>query len=319
MYSNKNTVSVAVNGYGLPSDQDRTRILELLASTPPDKLIVFDKSIGPTDNESEYLEWIDNLDMAHEFILVTANYHYHFNKHPKIVHYPSYFFTTLNDRNLIKHNIVDPRPYKISCLNRNPWLHKSLNFVRMSQCPWFDQVQASFGVYYPDILSSPISADLLALITDSEAEYLESIYPMPLQLENDDVDKFESNACPTYQNCYIDYAPESRHDNTFISEKTWKPIFSGQFFFILGPAGIIAYLRDIGIDVFDDLIDHAYDQETELSIKVNMILDSITKFLENDLDQLWIDTLIRREKNLDLVYNPDFQQRMSADLFSRVS
>ena len=319
MYFNKNIVSVPVNGYGLPDDQDKTRILNLLSITPLDKLIVFDKSIGPTDNELEYLEWITALGTAHDFILVTANYNYHFNKHPKIVHYPSYFFIMLRDQNLVRPNIVNTRPYKISCLNRNPWLHKSLNFIRMSQQPWFDQVQASFGVYYPGILSSPINSDLLELITANEAEYLESIYPMPLKLENDDVIKFESNACPTYQQCYIDYAPESRHDNVFISEKTWKPIFSGQFFFILGSTGIVSYLRDIGVDVFDDLIDHAYDQETDLSTKVTMLLGNITKFLENDLDKLWIDTVSRREKNLDLVYDPEFHRRMSADFLSRVS
>jgi hypothetical protein len=181
-------------------------------------------------------------------------------------------------------------------------------------------VQLSFGVYYPELLPSAISGDLLQMISAEEAEYIESIYPLALKSDQkDDVSKFESNACPTYQSCYIDYAPESRFDQVFISEKTWKPIFSGQFFFILGPCGIIDYLRDIGIDTFDDLIDHGYDHEPDLPIKISMLMSSIGKFLENDLDQTWVNTLPRRQQNLDLVYNPDFQQRMSADLFSRVS
>lgn len=322
LYSNtkfQNAVAIPVNGYGLPNNIDRKNILDLLEDTPLDKLLVFDKSLGPDNNELEYLDWIGDLGILHDFILVTANYRYHFEKHDKIVHYPRYFFTVLNDINLIKPDITSIRPYKISCLNRNPWLHKSLNFVAMRKQAWFDDVQASFGVYYPEILPSPISNNLLELITDDDATYLKSIYPMPLKLKNDVVDKFESNACPTYQLCYIDYAPESRHDHSFISEKTWKPLFSGQFFFILGPAGIIRYLKDIGIDVFDDLIDHSYDYEHDLSTKVSMLMNSITEFLKNDLDQLWVDTLPRREKNLNLVYDSDFQQYMSADLFSRVS
>ena len=321
-YSNNrfhNATDIPVNGYGLPDDVSKKKILDLLKTIPTNRLIIFDKSIGPTDNELEYLEWINNLEIPHDFILVTANYKYHFEKHPKIVHYPRYFFTMLNDINLVKPDIALARPHKISCLNRNPWLHKSLNFVAMSKQSWFNEVQASFGVYYPEILPSPISADLLELITDSDARYLESIYPMPLGLENDIVNKFESNACPTYQTCYIDYAPESRFENSFISEKTWKPVFSGQFFFILGPTGIIHYLRDIGIDVFDDLIDHSYDCEPNLSIKVSMLMHSITEFLENDLDQMWINTLSRREKNLNLMHDLDFHEYMSTDLFSRVS
>ena len=312
-------VAVRCNSYGLPSDTQRALILETIANNPKDKLLVFDKSDGPADNELEYIKWIDDLNLNREYIIVTANHKYHFDKHDKIVHYPHYFFTMHNDINLTKPDIISTRPYKMSCLSRNPWFHKSLNLVRMREHPWFDQVKVSFGVPYAHLLPSPITVDLLKLITHEEAHYLQSIYPMPLSLDNDDTSKFESNACPTYQQCYIDYAPESRYENSFISEKTWKPIFSGQFFFILGPCRIIEYLRVIGVDVFDDLIDHGYDQEPNLEIKIEMILESITQFLGNDLDRVWLATYHRRKKNLDLIYSPEFQQRMSADLFSRVS
>ena len=312
-------VAMRCSSYGLPQPDQIASILETIANSPTDKLLVFDKSAGPVDNELEYIDWIESLNLNRDYIIVTANYRYHFNKHPKIIHYPRYFFTTLTDLNLIVPDIVAPRPYKISCLSRNPWLHKSLNLVKMRKQAWFKQVQISFGAPYEHLIPSPITTDLLKLITQEEADYLTAIYPLPLSLENDDLGKFESNACPTYQKCYIDYAPESRYNQSFISEKTWKPIFSGQFFFILGPCGIIEYLRAIGVDVFDDLIDHTYDNEPDLQNKITLALTSITKFLENDLDQLWINTYNRRKKNLDLMYSPGFQQFMLNDLFSRVS
>jgi hypothetical protein len=133
------------------------------------------------------------------------------------------------------------------------------------------------------------------------------------------MDKFESNACPTYQTCYVDYLPESRTENTFISEKTWKPIFSGQLFLILGSVGTVEYLRDVGIDVFDDIIDHSYDQEPDLEKKIGMLMTAIGNLLAQDLDQIWLDTYHRRQKNLDLVYSSAFQQRMFTDIASRVS
>lgn len=314
-----NVTAMACDSYGLPQADQTARILETVANTPRDNLLVFDKSDGPVDNELEYIDWIEGLGLNRDYIIVTSNYNYHFNKHPKIVHYPRYFFTILKDVYRVIPEIVDPRPYKISCLSRNPWLHKSLNLLAMRKQSWFDSVQLSFGLYYPELQPTAISGDLLKLITPEEAAYIESIYPMPLKLEQDDPGKFESNACPTYQQCYIDYAPESRYDQTFISEKTWKPIFSGQFFFILGPCRIINYLRAVGIDTFDDLIDHSYDQEPDLEKKIALLMASITGFLNNDLDQVWCDTLARRRKNLDLVYDPAFQQSLSADLFSRVS
>jgi hypothetical protein len=316
----KQILPIVVNGYGLPGDDQRPEILEQIATNPSAELIIFDKSLGPEDNELEYLDWIAGLNLQQEFIVATSNYRYHFDKHAKIVHLPRYYASMLRDPNNQRPDITTIRPYPISCLTKNPWTHKTLNFVAMSKQPWFDQIQKSFGWTYPELTEqyNYLSTDVLNMITAQDADYLRSIYPLRLNAE-DDMDKFESNACPTYQTCYIDYLPESRTENTFISEKTWKPIFSGQLFLILGSVGTIEYLRAIGVDVFDDIVDHAYDQEPNLETKIAMLMTAITNLLAQDLDQIWTDTYHRRQKNLDLVYSPAFQQCMFADIASRVS
>jgi hypothetical protein len=182
----------------------------------------------------------------------------------------------------------------------------------------FEELLSSHINFMKNIDNNKEKIYILNKITAQDADYLRSIYPLRLSAE-DDMNKFESNACPTYQTCYVDYLPESRTENTFVSEKTWKPIFSGQLFLILGSVGIIKYLKAIGIDVFDDIIDHSYDQEPNLEKKINMLMESITNLLAQDMDQIWADTLHRRQKNLDLVYSPEFQQCMFADIASRVS
>jgi hypothetical protein len=83
--------------------------------------------------------------------------------------------------------------------------------------------------------------------------------------------------------------------------------------------GTVEYLRAIGVDVFDDIVDHAYDQEPDLETKIDMLMIAVSNLLAQDLDQIWTDTYHRRQKNLDLMYDPDFQQRMFADITSRVS
>ena len=316
----KKILPIAVNSYGLPGDDQKIKILDQIAKNPSAELIIFDKTIGPVDNELEYLDWIGGLNLAQDFILTTSNYYYHFNKHPNIVHLPRYYFTVSRDPNNQRPNIQDPRPHPMSCLNKNPWLHKTLNFVAMSKQPWFDRVQKSFGWVYPNPAEyyEYLSTDVLNTITKQDADYLQSIYPLRLSAD-DDMTKFESNACPTYRSCYIDYAPESRTENTFISEKTWKPLFSGQLFLILGPVGVIEYLRDVGVDVFDDIIDHSYDQEPDLQRKIGMLMTVITDLLARDLDQLWQDTYHRRQKNLDLMYYPNFKKFMFGDIAARVS
>lgn len=312
----KKILHIQVNGYQIPDVTQTDNILLKIRNNPDFELIIFDKSEGPCNNDLDYVTWADSLVLGQEYIIATSNFVYYYNKHPKIVYVPFYFFDLLQSENLIRPDITRPRPHKISCLNRNPWLHKSVNLVAMQKQSWFKDLQFSFGV---DNLQEIRHPKLLNFITAEEIEYLQTDYPKRLNLTNDNLGYHASNACPTYQQCYIDYAPESRHDQNFISEKTWKPIFSGQFFFILGPCGIVQYLRDIGIDVFGDLIDYSYDYEPDLANKISLLMSSITKFLEHDLDQVWIDTLSRRKKNLDLMYDPDFHNLLLNDITSRVS
>ncbi len=44
-----------------------------------------------------------------------------------------------------------------------------------------------------------------------------------------------------------------------LTEKTLKALGSGLPFVVFGNAGVIGGLRDLGFDVFDDLLDHGYD------------------------------------------------------------
>jgi hypothetical protein len=103
-----------------------------------------------------------------------------------------------------------------------------------------------------------------------------------------------------------------------VSEKSWKPLFSGQLFLILGPLGIIRYLKDIGVDVFDDWLDHDYDQETDLDKKIQLLMTAVGGIIDH-VDQIWSSTVARRQKNLDLVYSPDFYNLLTKDLISKVS
>ena len=47
-----------------------------------------------------------------------------------------------------------------------------------------------------------------------------------------------------------------------LSEKTFKPIKHGQMFFVIGAAGSLQCLRDMGYCVFDSVLDNSYDLET---------------------------------------------------------
>lgn len=45
----------------------------------------------------------------------------------------------------------------------------------------------------------------------------------------------------------------------FLTEKTLQSFYGCNFPIILGGYGIVRHLRDVGFDMYDDIIDHSYD------------------------------------------------------------
>lgn len=84
-----------------------------------------------------------------------------------------------------------------------------------------------------------------------------------ITLEHDNLlERFSPNI-HLAKKCYIDVITETYPGKLmFITEKTAKPFFNLQFPIIFGPPGIIQKLREYGFDVFDDIINHEYDNYT---------------------------------------------------------
>jgi hypothetical protein len=130
---------------------------------------------------------------------------------------------------------------------------------------------------------------------------------------------YVSNSSELYEQTYINYVTENSVNQEFITEKTWKPIFSGQLFYILGSENIITHLKDLGIETFDDIINHSYQSEPDLNKKIDMILSDLDRLLKMNLHEIWEETYLCRRKNLELVYSDDFKNLLTADLVKRVS
>jgi hypothetical protein len=223
-----------------------------------------------------------------------------------------YFFELTNNPTLVKPNIEELRPFALSCLNRTPRLHRAINYLGLLEQPWINRCKISFGTI-PDRftrlitdswedLQQKMSSEEFALVKQNSPRYID----IPGEPEADNW-FYTSNASLVHSQCYIDYVTESTTDLEFISEKAWKPMFSGQLFLILGPVGIINYLNNIGVDTFGDIIDHSYDQESDLHKKISMIINSINQLMQQDLDQIWNLTHARRLKNFELMYSPEFR------------
>jgi len=65
-----------------------------------------------------------------------------------------------------------------------------------------------------------------------------------------------------------------------LTEKTVKAFALGQIPMILGPRGQVEKTRQQGFDLFDDLIDHSYDNEPDPLIRIEQFVSSLEKFID---------------------------------------
>jgi hypothetical protein len=112
---------------------------------------------------------------------------------------------------------------------------------------------------------------------------------------------------------YINLVTESTMlNNVFVTEKTWRPIASAQLFVILGSKGVVAHLRDIGVDVFDDIVDHEYyDSEPNWQQRIHKAHEVLDTLSKQDLQKIYQHTHNRRLTNVEKFYAGEFDHHGS--------
>jgi hypothetical protein len=94
------------------------------------------------------------------------------------------------------------------------------------------------------------------------------------------------------------------HHRPGMTEKSYKCFALFQVPVWLAPYRAVACYRKLGFDVFDDLVDHAYDLEPDPVKRVHMVANQIEKLCElslDDLKQLKQDLTPRFKKNLAIL------------------
>jgi hypothetical protein len=150
------------------------------------------------------------------------------------------------------------------------------------------------------------------------AELKEDDYEI-YQGENDNFTNFSQNLRPKYQNSFVEIVSESSFATPGynVTEKTLNSIYACNFPIILGGVGIVQLLRDIGFDMFDDVMDHRYDTiENPFNRIINAIELNRQLLLDADYaKEQWSKTRDRFEKNVEVARTqlyPWYQDRAIA-------
>ena len=260
------------------------------------------------DHEADTVDQLSKI--TNDFVVLSGNARYLLNPKKHICYMPYwYLMRRLKDKSIPATD--SPRSYTISSLNGKSKYHRIENFIKLRTKSYFKQIL--FGMHNNFDIEQCKLETQMEFWNDNIIDQFKSLLScneLQQGYTND-----HSNTHPAYTDAYVNYVTETsiRTKEIFCSEKTWKPIMSGQFGIWLSNPGHVAFLRAIGLDMFDDVFaGHAYDSEINLNKRIDMIHDLIGSVMSTDLTSVYQDTLLRRQANMDLFYSNEFENLLTA-------
>ena len=266
--------------------------------------VFFNSCTNPVNVEKQ----IKNIDVKCNFYILTGLYKYHTHRIPddRIKYFP--FWAIWSSYQTINYN-DSYRKYRVSCLNGTPWVHRKLMYLALSQKSYFNDMIFTFGnrAYFESFPSE------LALTVEENLNF-SSLPNKVTFLDSDaswDVDVSINH--PAFTDCYINLVTETNvyNDTPMLSEKTFKPILAGQLFILLASPGAVQFLRDIGIDTFDDIINHSYDDTTDIRSRIQQILDQVDRLDQSDLNTIYTDIKPRLRRNSEFLRSQEFRDQFT--------
>lgn len=116
---------------------------------------------------------------------------------------------------------------------------------------------------------------------------------------------FQRNLRHTYSNSLIELVVETLYEKKYgsITEKYLNSIYGCNFPIIIAVPGSVQFLRDLGFDVFDDVVDHSYDSIDDDLKRIEAAVQSNIHLIKdkNLLIDHWKKSLPRFDKNLEFV------------------
>jgi hypothetical protein len=180
-----------------------------------------------------------------------------------------------------------PRPYDFTLLSRtHKWWRATVvtDLYRngLLDCSQWSYNTVSIGDLEQD---NPIQVDALN-IRDHIHKFLQQAPYTCDALSADDHNNHHITQTNHYTHSYFHIVLETHFDadgsgGAFLTEKTFKPIKFGQPFVVVGAAGSLQALRDLGYRTFDSVIDPSYDTVQDNTLRWAAVKSVIAQIKQN--------------------------------------
>lgn len=185
-------------------------------------------------------------------------------------------------------------------LNRRWRIHRPTLVALLTSKNLLDKGYVSLGANdqnldwataYETILeNNKTNHNVTKLLQDNKEKIL-SLQSFSLDTDDFDVKRVEldSSLDFCYENSFMSIVTETYFydwDILFLTEKTFKPIAYKQPFILVGSAGSLEFLRELGYKTFHPFIDESYDLEKDDAKRMEMIVNEIERICNLDQSQL---------------------------------
>lgn len=188
-----------------------------------------------------------------------------------------------------------------------PWQDRKLKFISLCRRPTWFRVAIT-----EEILSRNLdSQGIVTCGSESDLNYDQSQWKTAYIKDQKYYDRFpilfngtaisgtdeQFDIQQEFTNCFINIVSETSHqrflgaahltgspadpihqwDRLFITEKSMKPYFKEQVPLFNTMPGHVAYMRSLGIDVFDDIVNHSYDLIDDKDQRIKALGDELER------------------------------------------
>ena len=137
---------------------------------------------------------------------------------------------------------------------------------------------------------------------DQDDRY-DTVYPDWLISHN--IFNWERKLSTYYKNTFVELVSETtfKEPTLLLTEKTYHAFLGCNFPILNSTVGTVEHLREVGFDMYDDIIDHSYDTITDPFERIYSLVTSNHELLSNGekTRKLWKDNLDRMLKNVDFM------------------
>jgi len=122
------------------------------------------------------------------------------------------------------------------------------------------------------------------------------------------LDSYGKETMESYKESYVNIVTETHFNekDIHITEKSFKPFYLYQLPIFLANVNHIKTLKkEYGLDVFDDLIDHSYDEEPDNLKRLYMVHDEIKRLstMKDIIKKYYSDNIDRFKNNKEIIKN----------------